>query len=458
MCITIIKYSEVIMKNLGFILILLGIALGTLGGIFFPEQMLSIRWVGILFMNMLKLIVLPLVFSALVSAIASMGDLRKLGAVGGYTLAYVMFSVSVAVLIGIVLVNIVRPGEGIDPSLILSNGPIEEHQSLEFSSFLLSLFPPNIIDAAAKFEIMPIVFFSIVFALGCTACGESAKPVVEFITGLRNVFVKMITWLMHLTPIGLFALLGTAVAEAVKQNRLMESVKGMALFLIMFLCGLFLHVLWQWAVVKFVAKRNGRDYMSAASGALVTAFGTSSSMATLPVTLAVAKEQQISEPVAKFVLPFATTINLAGTAMYEAVSALFFAQILGLHFSIWQQCGIFVAAIVAGMGATGIPEGGLVTMITVLRSVNIPTSAIALLLPFDRILDRFRTVVNVWGDLVCAATVDVFIKRKQEAQAKRAADEKTKKKIKVTSEDNNFIITGSRHLKAMPCKEYEAPK
>lgn len=447
------------MKNIGFILILLGIVLGTLGGIFFPEQMLSVRWIGILFMNMLKLIVLPLVFSALVSAIASMGDLRKLGAVGGYTIAYVMFSVSVAVLIGLGLVNIVKPGVGLDPSLILSNGPIEEHQSLEFTSFLLSLFPPNIIDAAAKFEIMPIVFFSIVFALSCTACGDSAKPVVEFVTGLRNVFIKMITWLMHLTPIGLFALLGTAVAESVKQHRLVESVKGMAVFLGMFLIGLFLHVLWQWAVVKFIAKRNARSYMSSASGALVTAFGTSSSMATLPVTLAVAKEQNISEPVAKFVLPFATTINLAGTAMYEAVSALFFSQILGLHLSVWQQCGVFIAAIVAGMGATGIPEGGLVTMITVLRSVNIPTSAIALLLPFDRILDRFRTVVNVWGDLVCAATVDVFIKRKLAAQAKQAAKEKTplKKAVRVKGQEgDDFIITGSRYHKVLPSKDYEA--
>lgn len=440
------------MKNLGFILILLGIALGTLGGIFFPEQMLSIRWIGIVFMNMLKLIVLPLVFSALVSAIASMGDLRKLGSVGGYTIAYVMLSVSIAVLIGLGLVNLIQPGVGLDPNLILSNSPVEEQHPLEFSSFLLSLFPSNIVDAAAKFEIMPIVFFSIIFALGCTACGESAKPVIDFITGLRNVFVKMITWLMHLTPIGLFALLGTAVAEAVKQNRLMDSVKGMALFLVMFLLGLFLHVLWQWAIVKLIAKRNARTYMSAASSALVTAFGTSSSMATLPVTLAVAKEQRISDPVAKFVLPFATTINLAGTAMYEAVSALFFSQILGMHFSIWQQCGIFIAAIVAGMGATGIPEGGLVTMITVLRSVNIPTSAIALLLPFDRILDRFRTVVNVWGDLVCAATVDVFIKKKQQAQGKQ--EKPIKNSIRVSEDGNDFIITGSRHHKVLPSKEY----
>ena len=159
-------------------------------------------------------------------------------------------------------------------------------------------------------------------------------------------------------------------------------------------------------MVALVAGKNPRQFISAASNALITAFATSSSMATLPVTLMVAKEQDISDEVARFVLPLATTINLAGTAMYEAVSALFFCQILGFDLSIPAQIGVFITAILAGMGATGIPEGGLVTMVMVLRNVSVPTSAIGLLLPFDRILDRFRTMTNVWGDLVCAATVD----------------------------------------------------
>jgi solute carrier family 1 (high affinity glutamate transporter) protein 1 len=157
--------------------------------------------------------------------------------------------------------------------------------------------------------------------------------------------------------------------------------------------------------------------MSAASNALLTAFATSSSMATLPVTLMVAKDQDISDEVARFVLPLATTINLAGTAMYEAVSALFFCQILGFDLSIPAQIGVFITAILAGMGATGIPEGGLVTMVMVLRNVSVPTSAIGLLLPFDRILDRFRTMTNVWGDLVCAATVDQLQKRFKKRKA-----------------------------------------
>lgn len=398
------------MKNKMFLVILLSIVLGITCGIFFPEQMLKIRWVGTLFINLLKLIVLPLIFCALVSAITSMGGAKRLGSIGAYTIIYVLLSVSFAVLIGLVLLNVFKPGVGIPSSFILANAAPTETHPVELSSFLLALFPPNIVDAAAKFEIMPIVFFSIVFAIACISVGETAKPVVSFFNGLRDVFVKMIVWLMYLTPIGLFALLGTAIAEAALQNRLVESIKGIFLFIVIFLFGLFFQILWQLAVIKFITRRNPKEFIGSASNAMFTAFATSSSMATLPVTFVVAKNQNISEEVSRFVLPLATTINLAGTAMYEAVSTLFFCQILGMHLSIFSQIGVFLTAILAGMGATGIPEGGLVTMIMVLRCVNIPTSAIALLLPFDRILDRFRTMANVWGDLVCATTVDHFTK------------------------------------------------
>ena len=161
-----------------------------------------------------------------------------------------------------------------------------------------------------------------------------------------------------------------------------------------------------------MTKRNPITYMKAASGALATAFGTSSSMATLPVAMLAAQQQGVREEVTRFVLPFATTINLAGTAMYEAVCALFFCQVLGIDLSISAQIALFATAIFAGMGATGIPEGGLVTMVTVLRATNVPVSAIAVLLPFDRILDRFRTMVNVTGDLVCAGIVDHLTRNK----------------------------------------------
>lgn len=389
-----------------FFLILLSIALGIFIGINFPNEMLSLKWIGQVFINMLKLIVLPLIFCALVSAIASIGGMKKLGSIGALTLGYVLLSVGIAVTIGLTLLNLFKPGVGVSAQLILSNATPSDLKPLEFSSFLLSLFPPNIVAAAAKYEIMPIVFFSIVFALACISVGQHARPVIEFFTGLRDVLVKMIIWLMYLTPLGLFSLLGAAVAEASLQHLLLQSLRGMLAFIVIFLCGLAFQILWQLLLVTILLRKNPKQFFQSASNALLTAFATSSSMATLPVTMLVAKKQGVSDDVARFVLPLATTINLAGTAMYEAVSALFFCQVLGFDLSLAAQIGVFFAAIVAGMGATGIPEGGLITMVMVLRIVNVPTSAIGLLLPFDRILDRFRTVTNVWGDIVCATVVD----------------------------------------------------
>ena len=402
-----------------FLLILLSIALGIMMGITFPQEMITFRWAGQVFINLLKLIVLPLIFCALVSAIASIGDMRRLGSIGVLTLGYVLLSVSLAVTIGLTLLNLFKPGIGVSAQLILSNATPNDLKPIEFSSFLLTLFPPNIVAAAAKYEIMPIVFFSIIFALACISVGNTARIVVDFFTGLRDVLIKMIVWLMYLTPIGLFSLLGAAVAEASLQHLLLQSLRGMMTFIFIFLCGLTLQITWQMILVTLILRKNPTEFFRSASNALITAFATSSSMATLPVTMLVAKNQGVNDDVARFVLPLATTINLAGTAMYEAVSALFFCQVLGFDLSIPEQIGVFFAAIIAGMGATGIPEGGLITMVMVLRIVNVPTSAIGLLLPFDRILDRFRTVTNVWGDLVCAIFVDhtqVYFQRKKTSQ------------------------------------------
>lgn len=409
------------LKNYMFFLILLSVILGIVCGVFFPHEMIAISWIGKLFINLLKLIVLPLIFCALVSAITALGGRKRLGSIGFYTICYVFISVSVAVTIGLVLLNIFKPGIGIPPSLILANATPTDYKSLPFSEFILSLFPPNIIAAAARYEIMPIVFFSIVFAIACISVGKAAAHVVKFFIGLRDILIKMIIWLMYLTPIGLFSLLGSAIAEASLQNLLWLSLQQMLLFILLFLIGLFLQFFWQLIVVAVIAKKNMRVFMRSASKALLTAFATSSSMATLPVTFVVAEEQEISEEVARFVLPLATTINLAGTAMYEAVSALFFCQVLGFDLSIPAQIGVFITAIAAGMGATGIPEGGLITMVMVLRNVGVPASAIGLLLPFDRILDRFRTMTNVWGDLVCAATVDRLQKYGQKPSARSSS-------------------------------------
>jgi Na+/H+-dicarboxylate symporter len=226
-----------------FLLILLSIALGIVCGIFFPSEMIAIRWIGQLFINLLKLIVLPLIFCALVSAITSIGGMKRLGSIGVYTLVYVLASVSIAVVIGLVLLNTFQPGVGIPPSLILANATPHDLKPEPFSSYVLALFPPNIVAAAAKYEIMPIVFFSIVFSIACLTVGATAKPVIDFFVGLRDVLIKMIIWLMYLTPIGLFSLLASAVAEASLQHLLLRSLQGLLAFILVFLFGLFLQFL-----------------------------------------------------------------------------------------------------------------------------------------------------------------------------------------------------------------------
>lgn len=401
------------MKQKIFYWLCIGMLLGVAFGIIFPQFMLKISWIGETFISMLKLISLPLIFSALVSAIGSMNSFHQLGKIGKYTLIYIIGCVSIAVIIGLTLTNIVQPGVGIDPKII-SDASYRAKTASSFTlvTFIQSIFPDNIIAAAAKFQIMPVVVFATIFAIACVACGKSAASVIDFFSTLREIFIKMITWLMHLTPIGQFSLLGAATANATQNHLLLASLKGIGLFIVMFLSGLVLQIIWQGIFTLYITRMKIKATAKSTAPALMTAFATSSSMATLPVAINSAHQLGLTPCIVRFVLPLATTINLSGTAMYEAVAAVFFCQILGIPLSPWDQLGLFIIAIIAGMGATGIPEGGLVTMISVLNAVNVLTSAIAILLPFDRILDRCRTTVNVWSDLMCTTMVNYLLNRK----------------------------------------------
>lgn len=387
--------------------ILLSAILGALFGIVFPEYMQAIGWIDILFINLLRLVVLPLIFFSIVSAVISMGSIKRLRSVWIYTICYILFSLSVAVCIGILLINYFQPGAGMSTKHILLNNTYPLGMGLENFFSFLQYFLPLDIFIESKFEFVPLVLlFSLLFGIACLKVGESCKTVVLFVLGMRHVFNKIIIWLMYVTPIGLSALLGASIAEAYSKEVLMRNMGGLSLFIAIFLLGLLFQFLWQVAVIKFITGRCPKEFLKCSLGAMITAFATASSMNTLPVTLSAAKDQRIRVEVSDFVLPFSATINLTGTAMYEAISTLFFSQILEMHLSIFAQLGVFVTAVLAGIGSAGIPEGGIITMPMVLRSVSVPTSAMSILLPIDRILDRLRTMVNVWGDLVCAALVD----------------------------------------------------
>lgn len=395
--------------------VFLAVVLGIACGIVVPHFMLAISFIGEIFFNMLKGLVIPLIVSAIITAIATIGDPKKLGTLGLYTLSYAVLSACVAVSIGLFLFNFFTPGIGVDTSFASTfSNDYQEAKTLTIATFLTDIIPPNLIEAVVKFEIIPVVIFSVAFAIACISCGEKAKNVVSFFSHLRNVMIKLISWVIKLSPIGVFSLLGTAVAKSAAENHLEQDFKVLFMFVLVFMAGLLLQFLWQLIIIRFFVKHSISFYLKTTSPALATAFATSSSLAALPVSMLCAENAGVREDVNRFVLPLAATINLGATVMYEACAAIFFAQIMGLHLTLAHQVVIFFVSIIAGMGATGIPEGGIITMVTVLRAVNIPVGFISIILPLDRILDRFRTIVNTWGDICCASVVNKLLIKRDE--------------------------------------------
>ena len=384
--------------------------------------MLSLRWVDSLFIDLIKLFVLPLIFFSLVSSIITMGSIKRFKSIWFYMACYMLFSAFLAVAIGMLLSNLFQPGVGISNHFVILQPRPPHIGSESISAFINRIFPPNILSAAKKFEITPLVLFSLIFSSACLFVGESAKPVIPFFVSMRNIFNVIILWIAWITPFGLFALLGSTIAEAYTQHALVQSLTSVFLFICVFLLGLFLQFIWQFFLLLYIFKKTHKNFTLMSTKALLIAFATSSPLDSLPMALSIAKEQNIDDDVANFVLPMASTFNLAGTAMYEAIATLFFCQVLNIDLSISTQIGIFLTAMITGVGSNNIPEGGLIKMTILLRSVNVPSSAIALLLPFDRLLDRLRAVINVWGDLVCMAVVNHYAITKQAVNEKKISD------------------------------------
>lgn len=395
-------------------MMLLSTILGITGGIWFPELMLNMRWIDTLFINLLKLIAIPLIVCALVNTIVLMSNTKRLNLVWIYTGLYVLMSVSIAVAIGLILSNFFNPGGIVSSDLINLYGPSSPLEAMiSTSPFFNTMLPLNKINIAANLEFIPLIVFSIIFGIACISIGKPAKPIIKLFAAIHAVFIKISSWLMYVTPIALFGLFGYGISEAYTKHLLIDSITGLSFFIGIFLFGLLCQFIWQLAIVIFIIRRSTKAFLKNCAKALLMALATSNALSTLPMAILVAKEEQIDEDIVNLVLPFSTIINLAGTAMYEAVSTLFICQILNIHLSILSQIGIFFIAMLAGIGAGSIPEGRLITMVIVLRSINVPTSAILLLLPFDPVLGRLRTAIDVWGDLVCALTVDHFILKKK---------------------------------------------
>ncbi|MGI9261208.1 MAG: dicarboxylate/amino acid:cation symporter [Woeseiaceae bacterium] len=370
-------------------------------------------YIGSLFLNALKMIIVPLIFSSIVMGVAGIGSGGNLGALGGRTLLFYVVTTLAATMLGLLLINIVGPG--------YQNGaPVGDMLALDASADELvalaegrgpgdvaqvfhNMVPPNIVQAAADGQMLGIIFFALLFGYFMTHLAhELAEPLFKFWDSVFHVMMKMTEWIMKFAPIGVFGLVAKVVAEAG-----FSAVRPLAVFAITVVIALALHItLVMPLFLRYVGKVKPYSMFSKMAPAMLTAFSTSSSSATLPVTMECVEDNVgVSNKISSFVLPLGATVNMNGTALYECAAAMFLAQAYGLDLTIGVQFSIVFIALLTSVGVAGVPSASLVAIAIILGAVGLPVEAIGVLMVFDRILDMLRTSVNIFGDSCCAVIV-----------------------------------------------------
>ena len=403
-----------------------------------PYFAASLEVGGEIFLRLLTMVVVPLVMASVMSGILGLGDVRKLGKPGAAAVGYYLMTTVLAVTIGVIVVNVFQPGVGVNAGEMLAAAESiddavseiaesDEHPkgiSGIFRGLLLMLFTDNLLGSMVNTQLLPLIVFSIVFAGMLTTMGERAKLLSTLVTGINDALLSFVMLLMKFAPLGIFCLVTSKFGEAFAQGTFVAQLNQLFWYVVTVLAGLGIHALIVLPfILWFFTRRNPYEFIRQMSDALLTAFSTASSSATLPVTMECAeKNAGVSKRSTEFVLPLGATINMDGTALYEAAAAIFIAQIYSaanpdFAFGLTEQIVIAVTATLAAIGAAGIPEAGLVTMLIVLNAVGLPVHYLPLILPVDWFLDRFRTATNAFGDSVGSAVVDQTFPKDEAAAA-----------------------------------------
>lgn len=387
--------------------ILIAIVIAVPFGILFHEYAPSIMWLGDMFIRALKMISIPIVFSSLIMGVSSLGGYKDLGRLAGKTFSFYLLTTALATILGVLLVNIFQPGVGADLNLTESVTDLAVTK-LSFKDQIVSIIPDNIFVDLTKGNMLPIIFFAILFGYFATKVSQNASlTMTNFFTSAFEVFMKMTLFIVKFTPLGVFAIVSNIVAaQNGDHERLISIISSLGVYTAVVWAGCIIHsgaVLP--ALVYGFTRLNPYKHMKQMSIPLLTAFSTCSSGATLPLTMKESQEKTgISNKIASFVLPLGSTINMNGTALYEGVTAIFIAQAYGIDLSVGQQFVIVLTSVLASIGAAGIPMAGLVMVAVVLSAVGLPLEGIGLILAVQQLCDMPRTAVNVHGD-TCAAVV-----------------------------------------------------
>ena len=383
------------------------------GGIFISDY---IKPFGTIFINLLKLIAVPLILASLIKGISDLKDISKLSKMGGRTIITYLITTLTAVTIGLVLVNLIQPGKSI--SVETRNELVEAYASDTQAKqeaaakqqqsgplqALIDVVPSNIFLAASNNRnMLQVIFFALFFGIGMILLSEKkVKPVKKFFDSFNEIILKLIDLIMLAAPYGVFALLAALVVEAPS----LELFQALALYAITLLLGLAVMIFVYVIIVRVITKRKVSFFMRGIAPAQLLAFSTSSSAATLPVTMECVEDNLgVDEEVASFVLPIGATINMDGTSVYQGVAAVFIAQAFGLDLSLSAQLGIVLTATLASIGTAAVPSAGIVMLVIVLAQAGIPEAGLALIFAIDRPLDMCRTIVNVTGDAAVSMIV-----------------------------------------------------
>ncbi len=394
--------------------ILTGIVVGIVGAFtgvaILGADMAAYGWIGKFFISALKMLIGPLVAFAMITAVAGLGDTRKLGRLSRETVIYFLVTTVIAVVLGAVLVNLFAPGEGLAPGTLHVPEKVANKQELGLVDIVLSFVSDNLIKSFVNLDMLPIIVFSLCFGAVLTTLGARGRAVLDFCEGGNEAMMKLVHLVLLLAPVGVFGLIGGRFGQELAKGSdqfwaMISAVGGYSLTVIV---GLFIHgAIVLPLFIKFLGRRSPFEVARGVGKALFTAFSTASSAATIPVTLeGVEEELNVSQRTSRFVVPLGATVNMNGTALYEAVAVIFIAQALGMELTFLQQVLIVITATLAAIGAAGIPEAGLVTMVMVLQAAKVPIEGVELILAVDWLLDRFRTTVNVWGDVAGAVVIE----------------------------------------------------
>ncbi|HMN17935.1 MAG TPA: dicarboxylate/amino acid:cation symporter [Ignavibacteriaceae bacterium] len=388
--------------------ILIAFIIAVLLGLFFPQSSEYVKWLGDLFLRALKMIIVPLVFSSIVSGVVNLGSSSSLGRLGAKTITYYITTSLAAILTGLILVDLIRPGVGADLGFRMEVHDLTSTTG-SLGDIILRIVPTNLFEVFVKGDMLAIIFFALLFGFFIPRVSEKySMPLISFFNSIFEVMMKLTSFIIKFAPIGILGIVTGIVADqASDKAKLVSMLEHLGVYMLTVLSGLAIHM---FITLPLLLKILGRIrpflHFKALSLPLITAFSTSSSSATLPLTIeAVENNVGVSNKISSLVLPLGATINMDGTALYECVAAMFIAQAYGIELSFIQQMIVVVTALLASIGAAGIPMAGLVMMSIVLTSVGLPLEGVGLILAIDRPLDMCRTTVNVFSDTCGAAII-----------------------------------------------------